>query len=184
MPLCVLPPFAECFGKSKDFSPFSGGSPGIFRENTGADPNKVFDFFVNFFYYYSVHLPKEDGCAFFHAALSRNAIYTHRELFGPGRTEEWPMKKKKKVGGLTKIAVAVFAAYATFTMVSLQLQISQKKEEKTQLEQQVEEQQLRNAETEALLESQDSDQYVARIARDQLGYVSPGERVFVDIASK
>ena len=74
------------------------------------------------------------------------------------------MKKKKKVGGLTKIAVAVFAVYATFTMVSLQLQISQKKEEKTQLEQQVEEQQLRNAETEALLESQDSDQYVARIA--------------------
>ena len=61
------------------------------------------------------------------------------------------MKKKKKVGGLTKIAVAVFAVYATFTMVSLQLQISQKKEEKTQLEQQVEEQQLRNAETEALL---------------------------------
>ena len=93
-------------------------------------------------------------------------------------------KKKKKVGGLTKIAVAVFAVYATFTMVSLQLQISQKKEEKTQLEQQVEEQQLRNAETEALLESQDSDQYVARIAREQLGYVSPGERVFVDIASK
>ena len=40
------------------------------------------------------------------------------------------MKKKKKVGGLTKIAVAVFAVYATFTMVSLQLQISQKKEEK------------------------------------------------------
>ena len=37
------------------------------------------------------------------------------------------MKKKKKVGGLTKIAVAVFAVYATFTMVSLQLQISQKK---------------------------------------------------------
>ena len=117
---------------------------------------------------------------FFHAALGRNATSIDRGALCPGRTEEWPMKKKKKVGGLTKIAVAVFAVYATFTMVSLQLQISQKKEEKTQLE----EQQLRNAETEALLESQDSDQYVARIAREQLGYVSPGERVFVDIASK
>ena len=41
-----------------------------------------------------------------------------------------------------------------------------------------------NAEIEAILNNEDNDEYIARIARDKLGYVSPGERVFVDISSK
>ena len=39
------------------------------------------------------------------------------------------MKKKRRVSGLAKTATAVFAVYAAFTMVSLQLQIAEKKEE-------------------------------------------------------
>ena len=66
----------------------------------------------------------------------------------------------------------------------LQIQISAKREEQAALQAQIEEQSLRNAEIEALLNSEDNDEYIARIARDKLGYVSPGERVFVDISSK
>lgn len=94
------------------------------------------------------------------------------------------MKKKKRVSGLAKTATAVFAVYAAFTLVSLQLQIAEKKEEQALLRAQIEEQELRNAEIKALLESENSDDYVARIAREKLGYISPGERVFVDISSK
>lgn len=94
------------------------------------------------------------------------------------------MKKKKRVSGLAKTATAVFAVYAAFTLVSLQLQIAEKKEEQALLQAQIEEQELRNAEIRALLESENSDEYVARIAREKLGYASPGERVFVDISSK
>ncbi len=94
------------------------------------------------------------------------------------------MKKKRRVSGLAKTATAVFAVYAAFTMVSLQLQIAEKKEEQARLQAQIEEQELRNAEIKALLESENSDEYVARIAREKLGYISPGERVFVDISSK
>lgn len=94
------------------------------------------------------------------------------------------MKKKKRVSGLAKTATAVFAVYAAFTLVSLQLQIAEKKEEQALLQVQIEEQELRNAEIRALLESENSDEYVARIAREKLGYASPGERVFVDISSK
>lgn len=94
------------------------------------------------------------------------------------------MKKKKRVSGLAKTATAVFAVYAAFTLVSLQLQIAEKKEEQALLQAQIEEQELRNAEIRALLESESSDEYVARIAREKLGYASPGERVFVDISSK
>ena len=88
------------------------------------------------------------------------------------------------MGLATKIFVAIFAVYAAFTLVSLQIQISAKREEQAALQAQIEEQSLRNAEIEALLNSEDNDEYIARIARDKLGYVSPGERVFVDISSK
>ena len=76
------------------------------------------------------------------------------------------MKKKRRVSGLAKTATAVFAVYAAFTMVSLQLQIAEKKEEQARLQAQIEEQELRNAEIKALLESENSDEYVARIARE------------------
>ena len=92
------------------------------------------------------------------------------------------MRRKKRVGLATKIFVAIFAVYAAFTLVSLQIQISAKREEQAALQAQIEEQSLRNAEIEALLNSEDNDEYIARIARDKLGYVSPGERVFVNIA--
>ena len=94
------------------------------------------------------------------------------------------MRRKKRVGLATKIFVAIFAVYAAFTLVSLQIQISAKREEQAALQAQIEEQSLRNAEIEALLNSEDNDEYIARIARDKLGYVAPGERVFVDISSK
>ena len=94
------------------------------------------------------------------------------------------MRRKKRVGLATKIFVAIFAVYAAFTLVSLQIQISAKREEQAALQAQIEEQSLRNGEIEALLNSEDNDEYIARIARDKLGYVSPGERVFVDISSK
>ena len=94
------------------------------------------------------------------------------------------MRRKKRVGLATKIFVAIFAVYAAFTLVSLQIQISAKREEQAALQGQIEEQSVRNAEIEDLLNSEDNDEYIARIARDKLGYVSPGERVFVDISSK
>ncbi len=94
------------------------------------------------------------------------------------------MRRKKRVGLATKIFVAAFSIYAAFTLVSLQIQIGAKREEQQLLQSQVEEQSLRNAEIEALLTSEDNDEYVARLARDKLGYVSPGERVFVDVSSK
>ncbi len=88
------------------------------------------------------------------------------------------------MGLATKIFVTVFAVYAAFTLVSLQIQIGAKREEQQALQKQIEEQGLRNAEIEALLNSEENDEYIARIARDKLGYISPGERVFVDISSK
>ena len=92
-------------------------------------------------------------------------------------------RKHRRVGLATKIFVAAFSVYAAFTLISLQVQINEKKAEQAVLAAQAESQALRNQELEDALEAEGKDQAVAQIARDSLGYVYPGEQVFVDISS-
>lgn len=94
------------------------------------------------------------------------------------------MKKKKKVGLATKIFVAIFSVYAAFTLVSLQLQISNKREEQRRLQEQLETQQTKNAELEDIVSGDQDEEYIAKIARDSLDYIFPGEKVYVDTSSK
>lgn len=93
-------------------------------------------------------------------------------------------KRKKKVGLATKIFVAVFAIYAAFTLVSLQMQISAKRQEQAELSSALESQQVRNAELEDVIRNAPDEDYIAKLARENLDYIVPGELVFVDISSK
>ena len=72
-------------------------------------------------------------------------------------------RKKKRVGLLTKLLLAAFAVYAAFQLVELQLEC---------------------AELEDAIQDGDHADYIAKVARESLGYVYPGEQVFVDISSK
>lgn len=94
------------------------------------------------------------------------------------------MRKTRKVHPFVKIFVLAFAVYATFTLVSLQLKIRNKEKEKARLAELISDQELVNSEIRDILECEDDTEYIAQIAREKLGYVSPGERVFVDISSK
>ena len=94
------------------------------------------------------------------------------------------VKKKKRVGLATKIFVAVFSIYAAFTLVSLQVQINDKKNEQEELQKQLETQKVKNAELEDVIGGENSEEYIAKIARESLDYIYPGEQVFVDISSK
>ncbi len=94
------------------------------------------------------------------------------------------MKKKKRVGIAIKIFIAVFSVYSAFTLVSLQIDIASAREQKVILTEQLELQKVRNAELEHIISAGRSEEYIARIARESLGYIFPGERVFVDISSK
>lgn len=100
------------------------------------------------------------------------------------RGEKDCMKRTRKVHPFVKIFVLAFAVYAAFTLVSLQLQIRNKEKEKAQLALLISDQQLSNDEIRDILECEDDTEYIAEIAREKLGYISPGERVFVDISSK
>ena len=77
-----------------------------------------------------------------------------------------------------------FAVYAAFTLVSLQLQIHEKEKKMAMLQAAIDQQELENRQIQDVLDSADDAEYIAEIAREKLGYVAPGERVFVDISSK
>lgn len=104
----------------------------------------------------------------------------------PAGTEEGVRlkRKKKRVGLLTKLLLAAFAVYAAFQLVDLQLRINAASEEQQKLQAALEAQKLECAELEDAIQDGDHADYIAKVARESLGYVYPGEQVFVDISSK
>ena len=94
------------------------------------------------------------------------------------------VRKKKKVNLLTKVLVTAFAVYAAFTMVSLQVKIDNMKETQDRLCRELELQQLLNAELYNATSGGIDRDYIAKLAREDLGYIFPGELVFQDISSK
>lgn len=93
-------------------------------------------------------------------------------------------RKKKRVGLLTKVLIAAFAIYAACTLVDLQLRINAAAAEQSALQEELEAQRLVYAELEDAISGENQENYVAKIAREALGYVYPGEQVYIDISSK
>ena len=93
-------------------------------------------------------------------------------------------RKKKRVGLVAKVLIAAFAVYAACTLVNLQFRINAAAAEQEVLLSQLEAQKLTCAELADDISGEDQEEYIARIARDSLGYIYPGEQVFVDISSK
>ncbi len=94
------------------------------------------------------------------------------------------MRRTRRVHSAAKVFILAFSVYAAFTLVSLQFQIRSKEKEIAQLQDKIDAQQLENSQIQDVLDSEDDTEYIAEIAKEKLGYVQPGERVFVDISSK
>lgn len=93
-------------------------------------------------------------------------------------------RKKKNVNPLAYIFVLLFAVYTVYSLISLQTSIEAKEQEAAALLADIDSQKTYNTSVEDLLAAENDDSYVADIARDMLGYVMPGDKVFVDISSK
>ena len=93
-------------------------------------------------------------------------------------------RRKKRVGLVTKVLIAAFAIYAACTVVNLQLRINAANAEQQMLSAQLNEQKLINAELNDAISGENQEEYIAQIARESLGYIYPGEQVYVDISSK
>ncbi len=93
--------------------------------------------------------------------------------------------KKKNPGKLIlRLCLVLFTIYVVYNFVVLQIQIKEKNEELKQLEMEIYSQSLVNQQLEESVNAELTDEEIAEIARNKLGYSLPGERIFIDITGK
>jgi len=93
-------------------------------------------------------------------------------------------KKKNPAKMIVRIFFILFAIYVIYNLVILQIQINEKNEELKALENQIYSQNLVNQQLEESVSAELTDEEIAEIAREKLGYSLPGERIFIDITGK
>lgn len=89
------------------------------------------------------------------------------------------MVKTKKAGILTKLVVLALLVYLATTLLNLRSQIQSAQTERDTLNQQVQAQTQRNAELDAAVKDSGDPDRIEDAARDKLGLVEPGEKVFI-----
>lgn len=92
------------------------------------------------------------------------------------------MKKRKKatIYPIVKVLFLVAVLVMGGSVISLQLQISDLQAQRNTLQDEVERKEQQNKEFEDSIKEGNTDESIAKIARDVLGYASPGEKVYVD----
>ncbi len=91
---------------------------------------------------------------------------------------------KRKTPVLVKVIVVAFLLYAAVTIVRLHAQIAEKSAQLSTLNMRVEEYEASNEALREQMESGISEEDISEIARTELSYAQPGERVFVDTSSR
>ena len=84
----------------------------------------------------------------------------------------------KRAGLLTKIVVFALLIYMVGTLMSMHGRISEAQANVETLQQQVESQHQRNSELQDAIENSDDPDHRKDTARQKLGLLEPGERVF------
>lgn len=91
---------------------------------------------------------------------------------------------KRKMPGIAKLAMLAFLIYAAITIVSLRSQIADKQAELDSLSLRVQEYEDANAALQEEMQNGISEEEISELARNELSYAEPGERVFVDTSSR
>lgn len=89
-------------------------------------------------------------------------------------------KKKKTYSTILTVAFAALVCYFVIALIGLQSDIREQKEQIADINAQADIRSADNRELNNLLNDSDLDSYVERIAREELGYVFPNERVYYD----
>ncbi len=116
----------------------------------------------------------------FSSVIKRYRIATH-EHRQPGNTEEMQLKRYTRIVILLLSLVVI--SYAVVRLASTQARIRDAEKTNSELSAQIAEREVSNAELEHYIENSSDDEVIAGIARDELGLVEPGEKVFYDSGS-
>ena len=94
-------------------------------------------------------------------------------------------KKSHGLSGLiVKLAVAAAAVYLVFTIISGQMQVSDKRRQLNEITTRVTLQMEENAELQRMMNADDDKAFVERMARERIQYARPKERVFIDLTGQ
>lgn len=92
-------------------------------------------------------------------------------------------KKRVKAGFFTKLLIFILVVALGWQLYHLHGQVQAAEAQKAQLSSQVEKQQQKNDALQKSINNGGSKEEMEEIARDELGMVSPGERVFYDVSN-
>jgi len=92
-------------------------------------------------------------------------------------------KQKRKRKLLLPFILLLLFSIAGVQLLRLQEKIETAEAEKAALEQQLSEQQQENDALSSALDKANDTEYLEELARDQLGYVTPGEKDFYDVSN-
>ena len=81
---------------------------------------------------------------------------------------------------LLRILLLMFAIYVSYTLINLQVELINSKQELKERESYLKETTIKVDELTRLLEEGDEKELIEKAARERLGYVYPNEQVFID----
>ena len=104
-----------------------------------------------------------------------------------GPKEVKPVKKKRKKRYILLYLAAIgFAFYAVITIINQNVKIAEKKAELSELQQQINVVEIQSQYLEKVrgYEGEQLSEYMEKIAKEDLGYVGEGERIFINVAGE
>ena len=110
-----------------------------------------------------------------------------RVVLDDGPKEVKPVRKRRKKRYiLLYLAVIGFAFYAVFTIINQNVKIAEKKAELSELEQQINVVEIQSQYLEKVrgYSGEQLSDYIEKIAKEDLGYVGEGERIFINVAGE
>lgn len=88
----------------------------------------------------------------------------------------------KKASHITKIVIASIILYAGITLVSLKVQVTGARTQRDELRSQVSSATQTNTELQYAIDHSTDAETIEDIARNKLGLVKPGEKIFYDVS--
>lgn len=89
--------------------------------------------------------------------------------------------KKQSKSFILTLALILLVGYFVITIIGHRVAIKEKEAELEQKNQYLQEQYAENERLKSIVDSDDKSEYIEQVAREQLGFGKPNEKVFYDV---
>ena len=90
--------------------------------------------------------------------------------------------KKQKKNRILKFCFTVFTLYFVISLINSQIDISKKREELENVNEKIAIQKVENKKLERIINSDEYEEYIEKLAREKLGFAYPDEKIYIDIS--